>query len=226
MENKVIFWDFDGTLVYKNQSFFDSLTVAIADAGYEIQETACRDFLHLACSWNHPQDSYEGRTGELWWEDLLAKTEKFLLEQAVPADSCRSISEAFRKNAVSYAYRLYDDGEEILACARSKGYRSYILSNNFPELTQTINRLGLQNYFKDVFLSSELGFEKPRSELFREALWRAGNPEQVYMVGDNPQADIAGAGSVGITTIYVHPEGQTPCGDFTCETLSEIKEIL
>ena len=40
-------------------------------------------------------------------------------------------------------YHLYDDTIETLSCGRALGYQNYILSNNYPELRQTMRALSL-----------------------------------------------------------------------------------
>ena len=46
----------------------------------------------------------------------------------------------------------------------------------------------------------------------------------IWMVGDNPQADIAGAKAAGWHTIQVHRrDGQA---DFTCPTLTDVWRLL
>lgn len=58
--------------------------------------------------------------------------------------------------------------------------------------------------------SAAIGYEKPHPRSFRIALEAAQNPANVWMVGDNPIADIAGAEAVGIPAILVRrprPDG-------------------
>ena len=106
-----------------------------------------------------------------------------------------------------------------------KGYKNYIISNNFPELIQVIHTFELAPYFTDYFISANIGFEKPRKEIFQLALERAVFPECCYMIGDNPLADILGGKTAGMKTILVHQEGRYE-EDFNCKTLSEILRLL
>ena len=62
---------------------------------------------------------------------------------------------------------------------------------------------GLFSYFSDVFVSDEMGFEKPDSRFFSKCLHRIHfRPEEVLMVGDSLQADIAGGAKSGLKTFY------------------------
>lgn len=122
-------------------------------------------------------------------------------------------------------YRLYEDAEGVLRECMEKGYTNYILSNNFPELPVVVENLGLGKYFAGYFVSSAVGYEKPRVELFQRALQAAGNPGIRYMIGDNPIADIRGGHDVGMRTVLVHMAGGSGA-DWRCERLAEIPALL
>ena len=82
-------------------------------------------------------------------------------------------------------------------------------------------------YFSGYIISADVGFEKPRSEIFQYAISKADNPEICYMVGDNPVADIRGAKEAGMQTILVHSaNGPSQDADYNCEGLTEIINII
>ncbi len=66
MRGKALFWDFDGTLILPNESFFTALSTALQKYGYEIASEKIRTLLHSACSWYKPEVSYEKMTGAKW----------------------------------------------------------------------------------------------------------------------------------------------------------------
>ena len=74
-------------------------------------------------------------------------------------------------------------------------------------------------------VSANIGYEKPREEIFKHALSVAKFPNTCYMIGDNPIADIRGGKSVGMKSILVHREGVFDA-DYHCENLSEISVLL
>ena len=77
-----------------------------------------------------------------------------------------------------------------------------IVSNHVPELPALVEDLGLAGWFDAVVTSARVGFEKPHPRLFAAA--RAVSPDpRIWMIGDNPIADVAGARSVGIDAILV-----------------------
>ncbi len=222
---KVIFWDFDGTLLYPNESFLCSLTAAMEQHGYSFEEQMLKAFLVSSCSWYSPEREYTHRTGELWWDDLLDALRGFCAENGVGGDA-EQVCAQFRRNVIDYDYLLYDDAQTVLARCREMGYENYILSNNFPELTQVVERLGLKGYVSGCFLSSEIGYEKPRAEIFLRALAAVGHPKVCYMVGDNPVADVQGGRKTGLRTVLVHRQDADCGADYICGELSEIVELL
>ena len=220
---KVIFWDFDGTLVKSNQSFLQSLKWACLENQVTISSDLLRDFLRQSCSWYFPDRTYEDRTGEAWWQDLLSALDVFLSENRVSEEKRPQILAAFRSHAVSYPYELYEDAKSALRAANEAGYENFLLSNNFPELRDTVKKLGLGPYLKGIFLSSELGAEKPNPLIFKKALTLAGSPAKAIMVGDNPIADIQGGEAADMLTVLVHREGRA---QYAFSELSQISSLL
>lgn len=115
------------------------------------------------------------------------------------------------------------------------------LSGRFPlfaasngTLQMQLSRLksaGLFSYFSDVFVSDEIGFENPDSRFFSKCLHRIHfRPEEVLMVGDSLQADIAGGAKSGLKTCWLNrtkklnPTDIIP--DYEIRGLSELLTLL
>lgn len=223
---KVLFWDFDGTIIYPNESFLDALDRTVRRFGFEIERGDMRRFLHRACSWYSPEVSYENEIGGGWWRRLFGRFEIFFEGYGIPRVFYPEMEEFFRGLILDFRnYRLYEDAEGVLRECLEKGYLNYILSNNFPELSRVVECLGLGNYFAGYVVSSAVGYEKPRAEIFQRALQAAGDPEICYMIGDNPMADIRGGHEVGMKTVLVHTAGGSGA-DWNCGRLTEIPAIL
>lgn len=224
--NKAIFWDFDGTLVYSNESFLCSLNTALMIYNYTINKNVIENFLTSVCSWYMPQRDYANRIGEDWWNNLLDKISLFCNKCGIEKEDSVLICKAFKENVINYDYKLYDDAEKVLSSCKLKGYNNYLLTNNFPEIVGVVERFGLDKYFCNFFVSSNIGYEKPRIEIFNYALKEANNPDICYMVGDNPIADIKGAQAAGVKTILVHKKADKIFPDFCCNVLLDITKII
>ena len=131
--NKAVFWDFDGTLVYANRSFADSLKKAFASHTYALSENEAVRFTESACTWYFPEKEYPDRTGFQWWEMMFEQLSSFCREYSVKETQIPQICENFRLNVITYPYRLYEDAGEMLACCREKVTKTtsflYLLKN-------------------------------------------------------------------------------------------------
>ena len=78
-------------------------------------------------------------------------------------------------------------------------------------LRKILERMELGVYFDFQLYSDETGLSKPEEKLFRLMLDRVADtrkasvdPKRVIHIGDNPVADILGAGAVGIDSLLVN----------------------
>lgn len=104
--------------------------------------------------------------------------------------------------------RVYDGVEEFLGELRRRGKGIYLLSNAQTDFTRPeLEMLGLTSYFNGIFISSEQGCKKPSRLFFQKLLDAYGlDPGTCIMIGNDEQADIAGAGLLGMDTFYFHTD--------------------
>lgn len=222
---KALFWDFDGTLVYANERFINTFLSAIRSCGFDASVTELRPLFKSVYPWNHPSVDYVDQTA-YWWDSFLGKLDAFYREHSIPKPDAERINQRFKEQMIHCnTYTLYEDAKEALEQCAKKGYKNYLLSNNYPELPLMVQDFGLSELFVDLFVSANIGYEKPRQELFEYALRKAGYPECGYMIGDNPVADILGGKAAGLKTILVHRHDSADA-DHTCDTLMQIPELL
>ena len=122
-------------------------------------------------------------------------------------------------------HRLYPDAIPVLAELQRRGYRCFLLSNNFPELWEVAQELGLAPYFSGHIVSGEVGWDKPGREIFETAQKLAGQPQRAIMIGDSVGDDIEGAKGAGLGAILVHspPDARA---DACCSELTGLLELL
>lgn len=88
-----------------------------------------------------------------------------------------------------------------------KQYDLHLITNGFKEVQyQKIMNCGLRRYFKNIFTSEEVGIQKPNKKFFMHVLKKTkAQPEESLVIGDDPEVDIAGAKSVGMSSIWFNP---------------------
>ncbi len=87
----------------------------------------------------------------------------------------------------------------------ARHFRLAIVSNFTGNVEPCLGELGLLQYMTVVLDSAREGVRKPDAQIFRRALSRLGGPAQAWMVGDNFDADIRPASSLGLSTCWIAP---------------------
>jgi putative hydrolase of the HAD superfamily len=84
-------------------------------------------------------------------------------------------------------------------------YRLALLSNGGGERQRAkLERLGLESSFDRIFISDEVGADKPDPRIFEHALAVCGAPrDRALMIGDDAERDIAGALAIGLPACWI-----------------------
>ena len=124
---------------------------------------------------------------------------------------------------------LMPGAREVLDYLHAK-YTLAIITNGFTDVQMTkLKSAGIEKYFKAVVTSEMAGANKPEARIFVSALKKTQCCRQeAVMVGDHPEADIAGARNAGIDQIWYNygnqKAGTRPTYEITA--LSELTKIL
>ncbi|HEY5742404.1 MAG TPA: HAD-IA family hydrolase, partial [Terrimicrobiaceae bacterium] len=98
---------------------------------------------------------------------------------------------------------LYDDAVRCLDRLAGR-FRLAVISNFDGRLRRVLEDLGVAQSFEQLFISSEMGCEKPDQEIFRRALKVMDvEPGKCLHAGDDPERDWTGAAAAGIPVFPV-----------------------
>ena len=95
--------------------------------------------------------------------------------------------------------------------------------------TKKLTRSGLGALMDGVFLSEQLGAEKPKKKFFDQVFAAIGPVEkgETMIVGDSLTSDIRGGVNAGIQTCWYNPKGHTAPPELRIDyTVSDIAEVL
>jgi putative hydrolase of the HAD superfamily len=102
------------------------------------------------------------------------------------------------------SFNPYPESAEILEELKKLAVPLYVVSNWDIELEKVLEELGWLGYFEGIVASAVLGVEKPRREIFDEALRLAGvTADRAVMVGNDPVSDVRGASEAGLDSTYI-----------------------
>jgi FMN phosphatase YigB (HAD superfamily) len=107
-----------------------------------------------------------------------------------------------------------EGASECIAALVAHGIPVGILTNGWSELQERKIARALGNFPGPILVSDSLGHYKPSAEAFRALETALGvDPAQLWYVGDNPVADIAGARAYGLRAVWLNRAGQSyPAG--------------
>ena len=223
----VIFWDFDGTLVYSQSLWSNSVYKALKeiDNYSQVKFEDIKKCMAYGFTWHTPENDYSNITGEKWWDFMNKHFYDSYLKCGVSEGVARTATDKIRKIIKrTENYTIYDDTIITLSKVKEMGHVNVILSNNYPDLGEVLKNLGLIEYFDGMVVSAVEGYDKPRKELFNIAKEKFPS-DSYYMVGDNVKADIGGGNNANMRTILVH-KGYSELADYCFFDLYSIVDLV
>jgi putative hydrolase of the HAD superfamily len=199
---KAIFFDAAGTLFHLPLGV--GYHYALVGEGIGLKLDAARLDRAFARAWNSmpkraPIDGPRENDDKDWWRTLV----DLVLDKVV-----LSLSELDRDNFFEIAYEhfaeagvweLYPEVLDVLEKLQPQ-FQLAVISNFDGRLRMILEQLGISKFFRHVFVSSELGTDKPDPEIFRRALGVVDLPsDQVLHVGDDPERDWKAASAAGLS---------------------------
>ena len=121
-----------------------------------------------------------------------------------------------------------DDSFKIGESLRGR-VKQYAVSNGtIAAQSKKLRLSGLGGLMDGIFLSEQLGVEKPNVEFFNK-VFRAIDPverSQVMIVGDSLTSDIRGGNNAGIITCWYNPESAVAAKEYRVDyEISDLHEI-
>lgn len=121
----------------------------------------------------------------------------------------------------------YPEVPQVLLALRDMGIKLYVATEG-KKIKQwdKLIRLGLEQYFEDVFVVSEK--EGGKNVYFYKKIIKKikADPKECMMVGDKEEKDILPAKKAGLLTFRILKEGEKTKADFSGENLKKILEIV
>ena len=225
---KAILWDVDGTLL----DFSAAEKAAIQKLFAEFELGPCSD--EMVARYSAISSGYWKRLerGEITKaEVLVGRFRDFFSELGIDPALAEPFNARYQVSlGDTVAYR--DDSLNIVRSLRGR-VKQYVVSNGTViAQTKKLERSHLDEWMDGVFLSEQLGAEKP-SPLFFEQVFAALPDlarENMMIVGDSLTSDMAGGLAAGIPTCWYNPKGQPrPTDmaiDYEIQDLHQIFELV
>ncbi len=201
-----LLWDVDGTLLDFERSERHALAKCLKNIGVNADEGMIRRYSGINLGlWKRLERNEIARE-----EVLLGRFRDFFLSEGIACSDIAAFNEAYQL-ALGETFFPNDNSVGLCARLRLKGIRQYAVTNGSAAAQWRKLRLsGLGSLMDGVFISEEVGAEKPNRAFF-DAVFRRIGPvvrEATAIVGDSLTSDMRGGANAGILCWWYNPEGK------------------
>lgn len=225
---KYLLWDIDGTVL----NFLAAEAHAIRFLFKKYNLGVCDDEkLKLYSGINKKYWGMLERNELTKPEILIGRFREFF--GIIGADT--SIAESFNKDyqvALGDYIEFVDKAEEALLSQKGKCVLAAVTNGTKIAQEKKLRMSGLDQVFDAIFISENVGFEKPNKEFFDHVFTSLGvtDKSEVLIIGDSLTSDILGGVNAGIDTCWFNPMHKSKSLDipvtYEIDDLCKLKDIV
>jgi putative hydrolase of the HAD superfamily len=204
---KAIFFDAVGTLFRLTKTVGDHYAYVGREVGLHLDPQKLERAFHAA--WKQmPQraviDGPRENDDKGWWGELV----DLVLDKVAPSlgelDRDNFFEIAYEHFAEAGAWELYPEVPDVLQELAPR-FQLAVISNFDGRLRFILQHLAISKFFTHIFISSEIGADKPDPEIYRRAVKLMGlKPNEILHVGDDPQRDWEAASLAGLSVFQLN----------------------
>jgi putative hydrolase of the HAD superfamily len=197
-----IFFDAVGTLFHLNGTVGDHYAKVAKEIALSLDAQHLDDAFYSAWKKMPRRGAIPGpreNDDKGWWHELV----NLVLAEVAPSlnefDRDNFFEIAYEHFAESGVWKLYPEVPAVLQQLQPR-FQLAVISNFDGRLRLILQHLGISKFFTHIFISSEIGADKPDPEIFRRALRIVGlKPSEALHVGDDPIRDWEAASLAGLS---------------------------
>lgn len=194
---KNIIFDLDDTLFDFSKAEREAVERTLTELGINV----CENHLNRYSEINLAQWKLLEQ-GKLTRDEVKVRRYELLFKEFnINQDAAQTT--AIYENYLSQGHYYLNNAQSVLKNL-SKNYNLFIASNGSSAVQYgRISNSDLENYVKGIFVSQEVGYNKPDKRFFDYLFNETGiNKNETIMVGDSLSSDIQGGANCGIKTVW------------------------
>lgn len=225
---KTLLWDVDGTLLDfgKAEAYGIRKCFEIFDMGECTDEMLKRYSVINRKYWEALE------RGELTKPQVLHdRFVEFFSSEGIKFDRIDEFNDEYQLRLGDKAF-FCDNALETVKALKGK-YRQYAVTNGtIVAQKRKLTQSGLINIFDDIFISDEIGFEKPAIEFFNAVQQKIGNfnKDEVMIIGDSLTSDMQGGNNADILCCWYNSHGaenkENIKIDYEINNIAQVLKIL
>ena len=221
-----LFLDLDDTILDFQKAEALALSKTLKSFGLEPTETVLKRY-HLINKAHWEALERKELTRE---QVLVGRFQVLFAEMGIAAEPVQ-VARAYENN-LSIGHYFLPGAEEAVE-RLSKKYKLYLASNGTAKVQAgRLKSANISRFFEEVFVSQEIGANKPAVEYFERCFARIPDFDKTkaIIVGDSLTSDILGGQNAGIATCWVNPHHKAGREDirvdYEIEALSQLESLL
>ncbi len=221
-----LFWDIDDTLLDFKRGEATAIRQTLAQIGMEPTDAVVRLYSEINDAlWKRLE------RGEVTREQILIGRFEMLFAALGFAGDAPMTQELYFSH-LGEQHDFVDGAQAVLDALRGR-YRMIAVSNGTTvNQNKRLSASGLDRYFDKIFLSQEIGTEKPSAAFFDAcfAALQDVRRNEVLIIGDSLTSDMRGGVDAGLRTCWFNPHGKKntigACIDYEIAALAELLPLL
>ena len=225
---KVILWDIDGTLLNFEQAEKQAIRTCFSIFGLG----ACTE--EMIARYTVINQGYWKRMerGEITKQQvLLGRFREFFDSEGLVMERVEEFNDEYQVRLGDTAF-FNDGGYELVQGLKTKVKQYAVTNGTVIAQERKLKRSGLDRLLDGIFISDEIGVEKPNIGFFDFVFAEIGpyKKDEVMIVGDSPTSDMQGGNNAGIVCCWYNRDGRKREKgikiDYEITDLRQVKEIL
>lgn len=169
-------------------------------------------------------------SGQLTRDEVrVGRFQVFFDTVGITGASAPRTNEQFMQAVTRYT-RFHKGAKELLDALKQRGKRLFVASNATASVQyKRLRDAGIIDCFEAIFLSEEIGSQKPQREFFDRCFSKISSfdPSRAIILGDSLSSDILGGINGGIMTCWFNPKGKPRRADITPDfEISSLSQFL
>lgn len=221
-----IFFDLDNTLLDFTRAEAEALRRALAEEDIPAHDAVLQRYhvINIA-QWELLEE------GKLTRDEVLVRRFDLLFEELGLERSAEAVCARYEEYLKEGRWLL--PGALELLAELAPRYGLYAASNGSAAVQNSrLDASGLRSWFRGIFISEEVGFDKPSPDFFEACFQRIPDfsRDSALIVGDSLTSDIRGGRNAGLRTCWFNPE-RSPrradiLPDYEIASLEELPGLL
>lgn len=225
---KYILWDIDSTLL--NFELAEKISI---ENGFKLfklgqfSEELFKDYKAINRKYWRKLEKGEITKKEV----LIGRYQEFFGKYGFDTSICSEFNDYYQNSLASLA--VYNEFAEGIVKDFKATYKQFAVTNG-TKIAQRgkLKKSGLDQLLDGIFISEEVGFEKPALEFFQKVFYHTKDyeKESYIIIGDSLTSDIQGGKNAGIKTCWFNPNKEENKSDlkpdYTIKSLSQLRDFL